>query len=441
MRPSSQEFITNSSTWPIKKKKEFQHVITNTRIRKAFTFIKTQQQQQQQPPSLHTPQSQPLHRSQSNYVAPLLLFKSHPTSPSVPLSSSPPLINTNKNEPSDSYSCCSQLHHSLNLLLLQQCLTKLIPPLGSTRNPATAPKPKPTTPSAPRSHSRHSPSPSLSPTTPSPSSTDPTTPVLIDASSARHLSYSEFLSHFHFLTSSLSSLLSKSQVAYILSHPSLHIPVLYFSLLALGAVVSPANPVGSDSEIAYQVKLTRPAIVFATSATARKLPEGVRTILLDSPEFLSMLESPRNLTRPDLVEVLQTDPALILYSSGTTGRVKGVVLTHRNFIALIAGMHAVKIEPDPDEPVVQPVSMFTLPLFHVFGFFMLVRAVSMGETLVLMEKFYFEGMLKAVERFKVTFMPVSPPLIMALAKSELAEKYDLSSLRLLRWGKKRLRDS
>ncbi|XP_004297550.1 PREDICTED: 4-coumarate--CoA ligase-like 9 [Fragaria vesca subsp. vesca] len=267
------------------------------------------------------------------------------------------------------------------------------------------------------------------------SSTDPTTPVLIDASTARHLSYSEFLSHFHSLTSSLSSLLSKSQVAYILSPPSLHIPVLYFSLLALGAVVSPANPIGSDSEIAYQVKLTRPAIVFATSATARKLPEGVRTILLDSPEFLSMLESPRSLTRkPDPVEVFQTDPAVILYSSGTTGRVKGVILTHRNFIALIAGMHAVRIEPDPNEPVVQAVSMFTLPLFHVFGFFMLVRAVSMGETLVLMERFDFEGMLKAVERFKVTYMPVSPPLIVALAKSELAEKYDLSSLRLLGCG-------
>ncbi|KAL6137957.1 hypothetical protein ACLB2K_063246 [Fragaria x ananassa] len=58
----------------------------------------------------------------------------------------------------------------------------------------------------------------------------------------------------------------------------------------------------------------------------------------------------------------------------------------------------------------------------------------MGETLVLMERFDFEGLLKAVERFKVTYMPVSPPLIVALAKSELAEKYDLSSLRLLGCG-------
>lgn len=87
------------------------------------------------------------------------------------------------------------------------------------------------------------------------------------------------------------------------------------------------------------------------------------------------------------------------------------------------------LENEPD-----PVSLFTLPLFHVFGFFMLIRAISMGETLVLMQRFDFEGMLKAVERYKITYMPVSPPLIVALAKSELVKKYDLSSLTLLGCG-------
>ncbi|TQD93194.1 hypothetical protein C1H46_021197 [Malus baccata] len=183
------------------------------------------------------------------------------------------------------------------------------------------------------------------------------------------------------------------------------------------------------------VRLTRPAIAFATSATANKLPKGddkIRTIiLLDSPEFLSMLDRDgSSVTQSDTsVEVNQTNPAAILFSSGTTGRVKGVMLTHRNFIALLAGLHALRREPDG-----QPVSLFTLPLFHVFGFFMVVRAVALGETLVLMERFEFEAMLRAVERHKVSYMPVSPPLIVALAKSELAQKYDLSSLRRLGCG-------
>lgn len=134
------------------------------------------------------------------------------------------------------------------------------------------------------------------------------------------------------------------------------------------------------------------------------------------------------------VQVSQSDPAAILFSSGTTGRVKGVLLTHRNLIALIAGFNALKRQSDLDEPEPHPVSLLPLPLFHVFGFFMLVRAVSMGDTLVLMERFDFEGMLRAVEKYKVTYMPVSPPLIVALAKSGVAQKYDLSSLRVLGSG-------
>ncbi|KAI5329560.1 hypothetical protein L3X38_028957 [Prunus dulcis] len=269
----------------------------------------------------------------------------------------------------------------------------------------------------------------------------PTTTVLIDAASDRHVSYENFIGQVHSLTLSLRSLapaLSKGHVAFILSPTSLHVPVLYFSLLALGVVVSPANPIGSESEIAHQVRLTRPAIAFATSATAHKLPrDELRTIiLLDSPEFLSMLNGVRSSdTLPDFgIEVSQTDSMAILFSSGTTGRVKGVLLTHRNFIAQLAGVHALRREPDPTLPDEQTVSLFMPPLFHVYGFFMLVLAVTMAETLVLRERFDFEAMLRAVERYKVSYMPVSPPLIVSLAKSELAQKYDLSSLRRIGCG-------
>lgn len=110
-------------------------------------------------------------------------------------------------------------------------------------------------------------------------------------------------------------------------------------------------------------------------------------------------------------------------------------MTHQNLIALISGLYQLNPEHNPDEPPLpHPVSLFTLPLFHVFGFFMLLRALSLGETLVLMERFDFETMLKVVEKYKVTYMPVSPPLIVAFIKSELTKKYDLSSLLLLGCG-------
>ncbi|XP_028766243.1 4-coumarate--CoA ligase-like 9 [Neltuma alba] len=268
------------------------------------------------------------------------------------------------------------------------------------------------------------------------------TTVLIDSTTDCRISYSLFLQQIKNLASSLASLtpLSKGHVAFILSPASLHIPVLYYSLLSLGVTISPANPIGSDSEVAHQVELAQPVIAFATSSTAHKIPKlRYGTVIIDSPQFLSMINGTSGIGNADdrgvrRVQMSQSEPAAILFSSGTTGRVKGVLLTHRNLIALIGGFYHLRHLMDSQENESDPVSLFTLPLFHVFGFFMLIRAISMGETLVLMHRFDFEGMLRAVERYKISYMPVSPPLIVALAKSELVNKYDLSSLKLLGCG-------
>ncbi|XP_059641579.1 4-coumarate--CoA ligase-like 9 [Cornus florida] len=271
----------------------------------------------------------------------------------------------------------------------------------------------------------------VSPTVPPPQSTA----FLIDAATGRRLIYADFLHQTQTLSSSLKThfpSLSKGQVAFILSPPSLHLPVLYFSLLSLGVVISPANPLATESELAHMVGLSKSTIAFATSSAAHKLPSlPLGTVLVDSAEFHSMMTIPtKDRYNQDRVKVNQSDSAAILYSSGTTGRVKGVELTHRNLIALIAGFYHNRTDRDDSVPV----SLFTLPLFHVFGFFMMIRATALGETLVLMERFDFEGMLRAVEKYKITYMPVSPPLVVAMAKLEVVKKYDLSSLVLLGCG-------
>ncbi|KAM0934952.1 putative AMP-dependent synthetase/ligase, AMP-binding, AMP-binding enzyme domain, ANL [Dioscorea sansibarensis] len=172
------------------------------------------------------------------------------------------------------------------------------------------------------------------------------------------------------------------------------------------------------------LRLTNPSIAFTTSSSASKLPHHLTVVLLDSPLFRSFLE-PGSPSLPP-IETNQHDPAAILYSSGTTGRVKGVVISHRNLIALIAGYLASLVaKPLENGPAV---TLFTIPLFHVFGFFMVIRSVALCDTSVLMEKVDLPAILRAVQALRVRFIPVSPPLVLALAKSDLVPKFDLSSL-------------
>ncbi|XP_023000795.1 4-coumarate--CoA ligase-like 9 [Cucurbita maxima] len=261
--------------------------------------------------------------------------------------------------------------------------------------------------------------------------------VLVDSNSGVHLSYAIFLRQIRTLASNLKALtsLSNGQVAFILAPTSLEVPVLYFALLSLGVIISPANPIGSDSEISHQIRLSEPVIAFATSSTASKLPKlQLGTVLIDSPAFLSMMTEINRSDGLADVKVDQSDSAAILYSSGTTGRVKGVLLSHRNLIVVNSSPNPLLSEVNNGETEPRQVSLCLLPLFHVFGFVMLLRAISRGETLVLMQKFDFVEMLSAVEKFRVTYIPVSPPLVVALAKSELVAKYDLSSLQVLGCG-------
>uniref|UniRef100_A0A7N0VJG9 4-coumarate--CoA ligase n=1 Tax=Kalanchoe fedtschenkoi TaxID=63787 RepID=A0A7N0VJG9_KALFE len=265
---------------------------------------------------------------------------------------------------------------------------------------------------------------------------------VVDALTGECVSYSEVMRRAEGLAAVLWRRigLRRGHVAFVLLGNTVEVPVVYLALMLIGVVVSPANPVSTVNEIDRQLELCKPVIAFATRFTASKVSKlKFGTVLVDSPEFKAMMaEDSGGVEECDSVRVSQSDPAMLLYSSGTTGRVKGVVLTHKNYIAALAGGRAA-VTPARDTPVV----MFcSVPYFHVYGLIVLLGSVASGRSLVSMERVDVEVVMRAIERYKVTHLAAAPPLVMSLVKKgEEGIQYDLSSLEMVGSGGAPLREA
>ncbi|KAL6616552.1 hypothetical protein ACP70R_038822 [Stipagrostis hirtigluma subsp. patula] len=269
----------------------------------------------------------------------------------------------------------------------------------------------------------------------------PDRPAFVDSATGIAVSYPSFLAAVRSLAGGLWSVLGlrPGHVALVVAPSRLEVPVLHFALMSIGAVVSPSNPASTPEEYAHQVALSRPVVAFAAPEVAAKLPGHLRRVVIGSEEYRRLSSAGGKAALPP-VAVKQSDTAAVLYSSGTTGRVKAVAISHRNLVALI-DVHrnnrenlAREAAEAGEEPPPPTVTLFPLPLFHVFGFMMMLRSVSMGETAVLMERFDLGAALRAVERYRVTLLPAAPPLLVAMTKSEEARRRDLSSLLVIGIG-------
>ncbi|XP_022773657.1 4-coumarate--CoA ligase-like 9 isoform X2 [Durio zibethinus] len=256
----------------------------------------------------------------------------------------------------------------------------------------------------------------------------PDSVALIDSATGQKITYPELIHMINSLAFYLKTVikLSKGDTAFVLSTNSVQVHILYLALLSIGVIVSPANPLNTVSEISRQIELSNPVIAFALSSTIHKLPKlRYGTILIDSPEFNSAMQKKPRFNDQDIdrVEVNQSNLAAIMYSSGTTGKVKAVMLTHRNLISVITGYYSVK-EVNKAASVV----LHTMPLFHVFGFFYFIKSVALSETLVVMGRFDIEKTVKAVEYFRVQRLATAPPVVVAMLKGGVTEGFDMSSL-------------
>jgi long-chain acyl-CoA synthetase len=145
-----------------------------------------------------------------------------------------------------------------------------------------------------------------------------------------------------------------------------------------------------------------------------------------------------------LVAVDPDDDATIVYTSGTTGRPKGAVASHRNHVSTLfntafAGALDValagKRPKDPDgKPSFPPCALMTYQFFHIGGLNAMYINTGFGVKSVLQFKWDLEEALAIVERERVTRIAAVPTLLRQLLESPLLERYDLSSLTVFASG-------
>lgn len=267
-------------------------------------------------------------------------------------------------------------------------------------------------------------------------------PALIDASSGETLNFAQFKSTVIKLAHSFIKMgIRKNDVVLIVAPNCIQYPLCFFGIVAVGAIATTANPMYTVAELQKQVKDAQPKLVITVPQLWEKVKAlNLPSVILDSADtskdtigsplaityFSDLVKTAGEVSQFPEVSITQGDTAALLYSSGTTGMSKGVVLTHGNFVAA-----ALMVTQD-NELMGEYNSVFLcfLPMFHVFGLSVILYSqLQMGNAIVSMPKFDLDEVLKSIEKYRVTHLWLVPPVMLALVKQGKLGQYDISSLK------------
>jgi long-chain acyl-CoA synthetase len=207
-----------------------------------------------------------------------------------------------------------------------------------------------------------------------------------------------------------------------------YFPAIYYGILRAGGVVVPMNVLLKAREVAFYVEDPEAELLFAwgdfgEAAEAGAEKAGTEVILVKPGEFEQLLADQE--PDRDMAERSGEDTAVILYTSGTTGKPKGAELTHANLYRNSKG-----VSEKLGEMGAEDVLLGALPLFHSFGQTCTMNsAVSVGATVTMLPRFDPDKALQIIERDRVTIFQGVPTMYNAMLHSESCDSADCSSLR------------
>ncbi len=213
----------------------------------------------------------------------------------------------------------------------------------------------------------------------------------------------------------------------------------YFGVPWAGGVCVPLNIRLTPEDWIYMLNNSGSTVLIVDDAFARVLPalqdhlETVKTIIFsgegETPDGAVNYEALlAQASAPPVSGRGGEDEVCIMYTGGTTGRPKGVMLTHNNIIgsSLNVGVFSYKGQPMR--------YMHVAPLFHIAGGISVFNITSIGEVHVVVDKFDPEAALQIIEKHQVTSSMLVPTMISMMLNHPNQAEYDLSSLDMIIYG-------
>jgi long-chain acyl-CoA synthetase len=220
---------------------------------------------------------------------------------------------------------------------------------------------------------------------------------------------------------------------------SLDVAAAFMAIWKLGAVTLPVTPMWNAREVRYvledsgaQLVITSPELTARLQEASAGLPSFREVLTIGASGLNDVCDIAAELTAAepyDLVADCRPDElALLLYTSGTTGDPKGVMLSHENLIFIADSCYENSKTIGPYR------SVLVLPLSHVYGVLMLNLGYRYGATSLILRQFETKRVLEAIQDFKVQRMALVPTMLSYLINHPEREKYDVTSLEQVNSG-------
>lgn len=210
--------------------------------------------------------------------------------------------------------------------------------------------------------------------------------------------------------------------------------VAFWALQCIGAIAALGNAWWSGQETADAIELVQPSLILTDRQPDQAFPAGVALVrFADLKEVVDR----RDEVVLQIDEVDEEAPALVIFSSGTTGNAKGVVMSHRSVIANIHNLMRMTgrlpSELDPSHP--GTVSLVTMPLFHQGGMQIALMTMLTGGKVVFLEgRFDPLQVLRLMQSEKVRAWGSVPTMVSRVIQHENFADYDTSSVSSVQMG-------